>query len=61
MNGLLLTVAGVEKRRDHRNLPSSHAISVIPPLLNTITKEGGGGVFPLKKKNSTRQYHSYVL
>ena len=31
----------VEKRRDHRNLLSSHAISVIPPLPNTIT---GGGV-----------------
>ena len=31
---------GAEKRRDHRNLPSSHAISVIP---NTITQGGGGG------------------
>ena len=38
----------VEKRRDHRNLPSAHAISVIPPLLNTITQGGGG--LPLKKK-----------
>ena len=34
---------GVEKRQDHRNLPSPHAISVIPPLLNTITQGG----FPL--------------
>ena len=34
---------GVEKRRNHRNCMGNHAISVIPPLLNTITKGGGGG------------------
>ena len=40
----------VEKRRDHRNLPYAtqnyvgvRQISVIPPLLNTITQGGGGG------------------
>ena len=31
---------GVEKRRDHRNMCGR---SVIPPLLNTITRGGGGG------------------
>ena len=39
----------VEKRRDHRNLPSANAISVIPPLLSTTTNEGGGGDSPKKK------------
>ncbi len=33
---------GAEKRRDHRNLPYAHAISVVPPLLASITKGGGG-------------------
>ena len=46
----------LEKRRDRRNLPSAHAISVIPPLLNTITQGGGGGgggVHRKEKKGET--------
>ena len=34
---------GAEKRQDHRNVPYAHAISVIPPLLSTITQGRGGG------------------
>ena len=33
----------VEKRRDHRNCVGLRQISVIPPLLSTITQVGGGG------------------
>ena len=33
----------VEKRRDHRNCVGERQITVIPPLLSTITREGGGG------------------
>ena len=34
---------GAEKRRDHRNCVGERQISVIPPLLSTITLGGGGG------------------
>ena len=34
---------GAEKRRDHRNCVGVRQISVIPPLLSTITQGGGGG------------------
>ena len=42
---------GAEKRRDHRNLPYAHAISVIPPLLSTITQGGEGS--PEKNSDSS--------
>ena len=35
----------VEKRQDHRNCVGGRQISVIPPLLSTITKGGGSSEF----------------
>ena len=40
---------GVEERRVHRNFPTAHAISVIPPLGGG--GGGGGGVHVKKRKN----------
>ena len=34
---------GAKTKRDHRNLPYAYAISVIPPLLSTITQGGFTG------------------
>ena len=45
----------VEKRRDHRNCVGGRQISVIPPLLNTIT-QGGGGVH--RKKRGQKSIHT---
>ena len=45
---------GVEKRSGHINCVGGSELSVVPPLLTTITQGGGRGDFTVKKTTKCR-------